>query len=58
MLGEQTRCITGICANCEWNLVPFVMSSCHCGCEREGSDLKGTGRCSALLFATVVKNTK
>ena len=28
------------CANGEWNPVPFVRSSCYCGCGREGSDIK------------------
>ena len=31
----------GRCANGEWNPVPFVRSSCYCGCGREGSDIKG-----------------
>ena len=30
----------GRCANGDWNPVPFVRSSCYCGCGREGSDIK------------------
>ena len=42
----------------EPTIVPFVRSSCHRGCERKGTDIKRTGRCPALSFATVVKNSK
>ena len=48
----------GRCANGEWSPVPFVRSSCHCGCEREESNIKGVGRCPGSSFATVVKNLK
>ena len=59
MFGGQTRCIVGdVCTNGEWSLVPLVRSSCHCGCEREGSDIKRDGWVSCFLFATVVKNSK
>ena len=45
---------------CKWRMeptiVPFVRSSCHRWFERKGTDIKRTGRCPALSFATVVKN--
>ena len=28
------------CANGDWNPIPFVRSSCYCGCGREGSDIR------------------
>ena len=48
----------GRCANGERNPVPFVSSRCHCGCEREGSNIKRDGKGPASSFATVVKNLK
>ena len=40
----------GRCANCEWNPVLFLRSICHCGCEREGSDIKRDGWVSCFII--------
>ena len=40
------------------NLVPFVWSSCHCGCQREGSYIKREGGCPVSSFATLVETQK
>ena len=43
---EYTECLGankvyyGRCTNGDWSQVPFVRSSCYCGCGREGSAMK------------------
>ena len=40
------------------NLVPFVWSSCHCGCPREGSDIKRDGWVSCFIICHFGRNSK
>ena len=40
------------------NLVLFLWSSCHCGCQREGRISKGTGGFPVSSLATLVKTEK
>ena len=40
MFGRANKVYYGRCANGDWNPVPFVRSSCYCGCGREGSDIR------------------
>ena len=49
----------GRCANGEWNPVPFVRSSCYCGCGREESDIKkdGNGSCFIICHCGKKKNS-
>ena len=56
----QTRCIVyyGRCGNGEGNPVPFVKSGCHCGCEREGSDIKSSGKVSWFIICHCSKKPK
>ena len=44
----------GRCVNGEWNPVPFVSSRCHCGCEREGSDIKRDGKVSCFIICHII----
>ena len=48
----------GRCVNGEWNLVPFVRSGCHCGCEREGSNIKRSGKVSCFIICHCGKKPK
>ena len=48
----------GRCANGEWSPVPFVRCSCHCGCEREGSDIKRDGKVSCFIICHCGKKPK
>ena len=40
----------GRCENGEWNPVLFMRSKCHCGCEREGSNIKRDGNVSCFII--------
>ena len=40
------------------NLVLFVWSSCHCGCQREGSDIKRDGWVPCVIICHFGKNSK
>ena len=59
MFGGKTRCITGDVqmANGTQSRL-WGLAAINCGCGREGSNIKGTGRCSTLSFATRVKKKK
>ena len=45
------------CANGDWNQVPFVRSSCDCGCGREGSDVKRDRKVFCFIICHLGKKT-
>ena len=51
MFGRANKVYYGRCANGDWNPVPFVRSSCYCGCGRERSDIKRDGKVSCFIIS-------